>query len=192
MKTNTIFIILLLISCNKNDDKETNNNTRDLIFLKVDFQTNNFKGANVFQFNNIQFTSNIPFEANYIPPNNFFGNYTLKYIPTEEIVFDGTIRWLGFTYDYPVTSSANTFLTTNQNAIIDFSTAEYFLPTINELNAEGYNTNFNYQEIWDAVKNLEITNQYVSQNAKIGFLLYTPGLGIFQPDSACWFVILYK
>ncbi|WP_130734557.1 hypothetical protein [Flavobacterium sp. J27] len=157
----------------------------------MDYQTKAFMGGNAFQFNNIPFTNSIPLEEIYIQPGDF-GSYTLKYTPTDEIVFQGPIHWLSFSYNYPVSLTPSTFALSNNSAPITLSNAVFFIPTQYYLDSENINTNFDYQEIWDTVKNLEITNQYVNQGAKVGFLFYTPGLGFFQPETAAWFVILYK
>ena len=173
------------------NNNTTNNQNRDLIFLKVEYQTNTFLGANQFHFNNIPLTNELPFEEIYIQPADF-GSYTLKYTPTDEIVFDAPIHWLSYSYNYPVSLTPNAFPVSNESATFTLSNAVFFIPTLYYLEQEFIDTDFNYDEIWNAVKNLEITNQYVNQGAKVGFLFYTPGLGIFQPETAAWFVILYK
>jgi hypothetical protein len=188
----SLLAVFTLISCTDQDDTLVipPNNSRDLLFLKVDFQTNTFRGGTEYHFENVAMSPTIPFEETYVTPNDF-GNYSLKYTPTNTMVFDGPIVWMGGPNDYPVQHPSTDFQTSQNAASVNLTTAQYFTPTANIIAGEGY-TNLNYQAVWDAIKNLEITNNYVSNNAKVGFLLYTPALGAFQPQNACWFVILYK
>ena len=65
------------------------------------------------------------------------------------------------------------------------------MPTADILAGEGY-TNFDYASVWNSIKNLQVTNDCLNNNGKIGFVLYTPGLGLFQPENAYWLVILYQ
>ncbi|UOK41222.1 MULTISPECIES: hypothetical protein [Flavobacterium] len=189
----SLIIAFVLISCTDQDDTLTtpsSNTSRDLMFLKVDFQTNAFRGGTEYHFENVAMSPTIPFEETYVPPSDF-GSYSLKYIPANTVVFSGTISWMGGQNDYPVQHPSTDFQTSQNTASVNLTTAQYFTPTADIIASEGY-SNLNYHAVWDVVKNLEITNQYMSNNAKVGFLLYTPGLGIFQPQNACWFVILYK
>ena len=135
-------------------------------------------------------THTLPIEEIYVATSDF-GNYTLKSAPTNEVIFDGPIGWMGGSYDLPLEFDSSDYETTTLNPTIDFNEIEYFLPTAEILAYEGY-TNFDYSSVWNAVKNLQVTNDCLDNNGKIGFFLYTPGVGVFQPENAYWLVMLYQ
>ncbi len=192
-----LFLLLIVAlgfsSCTSDFDDNTPTQQvsldRELIFLKVDYLTNTFLGGNIFTYSNLAMSANIPLLETYVQPVDF-GSYTLTFTPTNEIVFDGPINWLGGApNDIAVSYSANDFTTSTTSALIDFSNCQYFMPTENYVLNDGFS--FDYQNVWDAVSNLDITNDIINNNGKVGFFLYTPGLGIFTPEKAQWFVILY-
>ena len=190
---NIAFLFLLIIFSSCSDDADDNviqNQNRELTILKVDFLTHTFEGGNSFEFNNIAMTNTLPIEEIYVAPSDF-GNYTLKYTPTNEVIFDGPIAWMGGSYDLPLDFDSSDYETTTLNPSINLDEIEYFMPTADILAGEGY-TNFDYASVWNSIKNLQVTNDCLNNNGKIGFVLYTPGLGLFQPENAYWLVILYK
>ena len=190
-KIAVLFLILILASCSDDaDDNAIQNPNRELSILKVDFLTQTFEGGNSFEFNNIAMTNTLPIEEIYVAPGDF-GSYTLKFTPTNEVIFDGPIVWMGGSYDLPLDYNPSDYETTTFNPTINLDEIEYFLPTADILAGEGY-TNFDYTSVWNSIKNLQVTNDCLNNNGKIGFVLYTPGLGLFQPENAYWLVILYK
>ncbi|TXI61023.1 MAG: hypothetical protein E6Q46_10180 [Flavobacterium sp.] len=190
-KIAVLFLFLILASCSDDaDDNVIQNPNRELTILKVDFLTHTFEGGNSFEFNNIAMTNSLPIEETYLTLGDY-GNYTLKYTPTSEVIFDGPITWMGGSYDLPLDFDSSDYETTTLNPTIDLDEIEYFLPTADVLADEGY-TNFDYTSVWNSIKNLQVTNDCLNNNGKIGFVLYTPAIGLFQPEVAYWLVILYK
>ena len=186
-----LFLLIIFSSCSDDaDDNVIQNQNRELTILKVDFLTHTFEGGNSFEFNNIAMTNSLPIEEIYVAPSDF-GNYTLKYTPTNEVIFDGPIAWMGGSYDLPLDFDSSDYETTTLNPSINLDEIEYFMPTADVLAGEGY-TNFDYASVWNSIKNLQVTNDCLNNNGKIGFVLYTPGLGLFQPENAYWLVILYQ
>ena len=186
-----LFLLIIFSSCSDDaDDNVIQNQNRELTILKVDFLTHTFEGGNSFEFNNIAMTNTLPIEEIYVAPSDF-GNYTLKYTPTNEVIFDGLIAWMGGSYDLPLDFDSSDYETTTLNPSINLDEIEYFMPTADILAGEGY-TNFDYASVWNSIKNLQVTNDCLNNNGKIGFVLYTPGLGLFQPENAYWLVILYQ
>lgn len=186
-----LFLLIIISSCSDDsDDNVIQNQNRELTILKVDFLTHTFEGGNSFEFNNIAMTNTLPIEEIYVAPSDF-GNYTLKYTPTNEVIFNGPIAWMGGSYDLPLDYNSSDFETTTLNPSINLDEIEYFMPTADILAGEGY-TNFDYASVWNSIKNLQVTNDCLNNNGKIGFVLYTPGLGLFQPENAYWLVILYQ
>ena len=186
-----LLIVALLSSCTSEDEIiEPIDNNRKLTLLKIDYENHTFLGGNQFVFEDVPMSATIPLAETYIAPSDF-GNYTLTYIPTNQVIFDRPIAWLGGNFEYTTTISPTQFLITPTAADINWDEVQYFMPTQNILADEGITT-FDYNAVWDAVKNLEITNQCVNANGKIGIILYTPGVGLFQPQNAIWIVILYQ
>ncbi|MCD8518238.1 MAG: hypothetical protein LRY32_00355 [Flavobacterium sp.] len=186
-----LFLLIIISSCSDDsDDNVIQNQNRELTILKVDFLTHTFEGGNSFEFNNIAMTNTLPIEEIYVAPSDF-GNYTLKYTPTNEVIFNGPIAWMGGSYDLPLDYNSSDFETTTLNPSINLDEIEYFLPTIDILADEGH-TNFDFSSVWNSIKTLRVTNDCLNNNGKIGFVLYTPGLGLFQPENAYWLVILYQ
>ncbi len=186
-----LFLLIIFSSCSDDaDDNVIQNQNRELTILKVDFLTHTFEGGNSFEFNNIAMTNTLPIEEIYVAPSDF-GNYTLKYTPTNEVIFDGPIAWMGGSYDLPLDFDSSDYETTTLNPSINLDEIEYFMPTADILAGEGY-TNFDYASVWNSIKNLQVTNDCLKNNGKIGFVLYTPELGLFQPENAYWLVILYQ
>ena len=186
-----LFLLIIISSCSDDsDDNVIQNQNRELTILKVDFLTHTFEGGNSFEFNNIAMTNTLPIEEIYVTPSDF-GNYTLKYTPTNEVIFNGPIAWMGGSYDLPLDFDSSDYETTTLNPSINLDEIEYFMPTADILAGEGY-TNFDYASVWNSIKNLQVTNDCLNNNGKIGFVLYTPGLGLFQPENAYWLVILYQ
>ncbi len=186
-----LFLLIIISSCSDDsDDNVIQNQNRELTILKVDFLTHTFEGGNSFEFNNIAMTNTLPIEEIYVAPSDF-GNYTLKYTPTNEVIFNGPIAWMGGSYDLPLDFDSSDYETTTLNPSINLDEIEYFMPTADILAGEGY-TNFDYASVWNSIKNLQVTNDCLNNNGKIGFVLYTPGLGLFQPENAYWLVILYQ
>lgn len=190
-------LLFLIVSCTKDFDdyapiQETPNASRELLMLRVDFETNQFKGGKLFHFEGVPMTPTIPLTETYLPPSDF-GNYKLAFTPTGEVIFNGPVTWMGTSSEIatPDYSAPETYPVLPTNSAADLATAQYFTPTADIIASEGY-TSFNYETIWNAVSNLEIVHQFTAENAKVGFMLYTPGLGVFQPQHADWFIILYK
>lgn len=186
-----LFLLIIISSCSDSEgDNVIQNSNRELTILKIDFLTNTFEGGNNFEFNNIPMTNTLPIEETYFTLGDY-GNYTLKYTPTNEVIFDGPITWMGGSYDLPLDFDASEFQSTTLNPTINLDSIEYFLPTAEVLAYEGY-TNFDYVGVWNSINNLQITNDCLNNNGKIGFVLYTPAIGVFQPEIAYWLVILYQ
>ena len=79
------------------------------------------------------------------------------------------------------------FTTKDTNNIVTFSYASVFENVYNP-----NNTNYNYPEIFNAIRYLEIVNQYRASNpnATVKLFLYTPGVGIGDPSQWKWIFII--
>jgi hypothetical protein len=196
MKKNLLLILSigLLLSCSDDDNNGTGtqDTTRELLFLKVNFTSNAFEGGKLYQFENIEMGNTIPFEEIVESPDDH-GRYTLKYIPTGDVVFDGEVVWMGGHVEQEVPSqfdAPESYILLNSAATTNLDEAQYFMPTVYDGMVEG--TPVDVTAAWNAVSNLEIVHDYISEGAKVGVVLYTPALGLFDPEPARWFIVLYK
>jgi len=186
MKQLVIFIcIVLLFGCSKDDESIQSNS---IVLLQIDYMTNVFEGGKEISISTaISSSDTIPISVDYRPPGDF-GSITLYYQPTNEMIFNGTIIWMGtghisFPDDF---DSADSFSKLGseieQPNITRYQTIYYDL----------YNQPIEYTNLWNAINKLEIVADYLNGNKKIGLFLYTPSVGIGNPDEWDWFVILNK
>lgn len=183
----------LLLSCS--DDTtvdDTPDTTRELLFLKVNFTSNAFEGGKLYEFENVEMGNTIPFEEIVVSPDDY-GRYTLKYTPTGDVVFDGEMVWMGGHVEQEVPSQFDApgiYTLLNSAATTNLDEAQYFMPTVYEGMIE--ETPVDVTAAWNAVSHLEIVHDYINEGAKVGIQLYTPALGVFDPEPARWFIVLYK
>lgn len=180
-----IFLIALLFNGCKKDEVE---NTNGILLLQVDYMTNVFEGGKELMIlNNINNSDSIPIEIDYKAPGDF-GNITLYYEPSGEMIFDGSIIWMGTgEIKFP-----KEFLTADKFPVMDTFIEE---PERTKFQTIFYNLNnqsINYSVIWSSINKLEIVEDYLKSNKKIGLFLYTPSVGVGNPNEWDWFVILNK
>lgn len=190
MKTNLFTLLtcaLLMCSCvGSEDDLSSTMPIQDnkVLLLKVDYATNVFEGGKELTFNDT--TSNFNIEVNYQEPGDF-GGIQLYYSELDEKIFDGTIVWNGKgKINYPESfEPASSFEATLTNDYV-FST-EGFENVFNP-NQQTYD----YQTIWGAVQSLVKAREFVLSNpdAKARIFLYTPSVGIGNPEEWDWIIIL--
>lgn len=180
-----LLVVLSQISCDSNSNDNLNNQAQQnkVLLLKVDYQTNTFEGGNEFVFPNQ--TSTFTVSNQYSPPADF-GNIKLFYSELNAKLFDGDIIWMGEGQIHFPTS----FLPANQYNYINTFTAIPDPVFENVFNPFG--TTYNYSQIFDAIRYLEIVNNYRANNptATAKLFLYTPGVGIGDPSKWKWIFIL--
>lgn len=185
MKYLLLFAVLFFqISCdNDTDNNVINQNPNKVLLLKVDYETNTFEGGieTVFPSSTATFTV-----TNQVIPPADFGNIKLFYSELNTKIFDGDIIWMGTGQIHFPTS----FLPANQynflNTLVPISDPVFE----NVYNPD--NTNYNYPEIFNPIRYLEIVNQYRASNpnATVKLFLYTPGVGIGDPSLWKWIFII--
>ena len=184
-KFSIIISILILFGCSKNDESKPSNN---IILLQVDYMTNVFEGGKKLTLSTcISNSDTLPISVYYMPPSDF-GSITLYYRPTNEMVFNGTIIWMGCgQIIFPESfDSANSFATL-ESELQQPDTSRFQI-----IFYELYNQPINYANIWNAISKLKIVSYYLNGSKKIGLFLYTPSVGIGDPNEWDWFVILNK
>jgi hypothetical protein len=186
MKNIAILVsILLLFGCSKDNDSKQPNG---ILLLKVDYMTSVFEGGKELSISTkISSSDTIPISVDYRPPGDF-GSIALYYQPTNDMIFSGTIIWVGTgQISYPSEfDSPDKFSKLGYNIeqpdITRYQTIYYSLS----------NQPIEYTNIWNAISNLEIVNDYLSGGKRIGLFLYTPSVGVGDPNEWDWFVILNK
>lgn len=177
------FSLVFLFSCSKEND-----NASRIALLQVDYLTNVFEGGAELMFSvDKDSLDTIPIQVDYKSPGDF-GNITLYYQPTDEMIFDGGVIWMGTgQINYP-----KNFMSDEEFDVLE---TPMELPDVSEFQIIFYNLSdspIDYASIWSAINNLEIVEDYLKYNKKIGLFLYTPSVGVGNPAEWDWFVILNK
>lgn len=158
-----------------------------VLMLKVDFLTNAFEGGKEFVFPD---ADTFTISTIYNSPGDF-GDITLKYEEVNSTIFSGGIVWMGLgEMTYPeALSTVNDFPSLQEEVPMpiqeDFEYVEYS-------EYPYYPETIDYDAIWDAVDNLQVVKQYrlANPDAKVNLFLYTPSVGVGNPEEWDWFVIL--
>ena len=187
MKYLLLFAVLFVqVSCttgSNSDDSATPIQQNKVLLLKVDYQTNTFEGGNETIFQNS--TSTFTVTKQVIPPGDF-GNIKLFYSELNAKIFDGDIIWMGSGQILFPTS----FLPANHYLFLNT-----LVPIADPVFENVYNpnnTNYNYSEIFNSIRYLDIVNQYRASNpnATVKLFLYTPGVGFGDPSQFKWIFII--
>ena len=186
---NIIYILFLslICACNTDENTVTPEQTNKVLLLKVDFLTHQFEGGKEFTFSG---SDNFTISSTYNPPGDF-GDIQLYYSELNEKIFDGTIIWLGLgERAYPDTlNTTETFTTTTQT--LDLPELDLF-ETVTYDPSAFYPETIAYSNIWNAISNLEAVTSFRNSNpqGKINLFLYTPSVGIGNPEQWDWYVYI--
>jgi len=187
MKTKIITIALLiftLLSCSKSNSDSSPSNQNKVLLLKVDYNTNTFENGKEMSFATLSPTMTITNQ--YVTPSDF-GSLKLSYQEINQTLFDGTIVWNGLgEMTYP-----QNLLDANQFERV--LTTDYVTPSAgfeNVFNPD--NTTYDYEPIWTSVQGLVKVRQYLTSNpnATVKIFLYTPSVGIGNPEEWDWIIML--
>ncbi len=177
----------------KNETDRPKNEKNSVLLLKVDYTTYAFEGGVEIELPGTPDTSGIlPIRADYVSPGDF-GSIALYYRPSDQLIFDGEIFWMGEgkLYYPEAFKPASEFEKTG-------TAFPFPAGNIKNVNAlfEGTDDQSDYLTkyplVWDAVKNLKILEDYPVNQNKIGIFLYTPCVGIGDPEHWDWFILLFK
>ncbi|MBN8642480.1 MAG: hypothetical protein J0L86_11775 [Flavobacteriales bacterium] len=187
MKRNLIILslVITLFSCSNSDENSpTPDNTNKVLLLKVDYLTNEFEGGKELSFDTE--VSSMTVSNQYVQPSDF-GSITLTYAELGETLFDGTIFWNGTgQMNFP-----QNLLQANQFERV--LTADYIVPASgfeNVFNPD--TTNYDYDPVWLPVQGLVKVREYLQSNplATVKLFLYTPSVGIGNPEEWDWIIIM--
>lgn len=189
MKRNFILIATLvftLFSCS-NDETITNeptDNANKVMVLKVDYLTNQFEGGKELIFDADSYAMTLNNE--YVQPADF-GSLKLTYAELNETIFDGTIVWNGLGQ---MTFPQNLLAANQFERVL---TADYIVPASgfeNVFNPD--NITYDYDSVWLHVQGLVKVREYLLSNptATVKLFLYTPSVGIGNPEEWDWIIIM--
>ncbi len=194
------FLILLclpfvMMACNNDNEEIINsgineevadNETNNVLLLTVDYMSNAFEGG--VEFNFTEASDDFDLILEYVLPGDF-GSIKLIYDNIDEVLFDGTIHWMGLgERTFPETlQPADSFQGTlvlnyvyPQNGIEDI-----FNPM---------EETFDYERVWGAIQYLIKVREYVEHNpeAQVKLFLYTPSVGVGNPYDWYWVIFMKR
>jgi len=176
-----LLIIILSFSSCKNIDES---GVSKVLVLKVDYLTNKFEGGTELTFT--KSSPNFNIQPIYISPGDF-GNISMIYQDINELLFDGSIVWMGKGYiKYP-----RNFIPANRFEIV--LTSDYVIPKNGFENVfNPNNTNYDYSPIWSPVQSLVKVREYLRSNpiSTAKLFLYTPSVGAGNPEDWDWIIFL--
>ena len=157
-----------------------------VLMLTVDYLTNTFLGGKELVFSNN--SSSFTITHQYKDPCDF-GFLKLFYQELDELLFYGTIVWMGL---------GNMVFPDNLLQPEEFDTVianDTILPKNGMeciFNVHGAHTDSMF--VWSAVQSLAKAREYLQSNPnqKINFFLYTPSVGAVDPTKAYWVLFLKK
>lgn len=177
-----LLLITLLFSCSKYEI-----GTNHVLMLKVDYVTNSFEGGTEFNF--LKQAGNFTIINEYIAPSDF-GSVKLIYKELNEILFNGTIHWMGLgemTYPKSLMSSEKFKFVTTQDIVYPENGFENVFDPSNQ--------EYEYDlDTWLSVQHLVKVREYLKSNPsqKVKVFLYTPSVGVYNPESWSWIIYLKK
>jgi len=178
-----LIVIVFFTSCKKyNEDK------CKVILLKVDYMTYTFEGGHEQTLSGkLTSADTIPITIDFDPPGDF-GNISLYYNPTGELIFDGSIVWMGTgKIKYP-----KTFRDSHKYIRLNDSISLPDTSKIQNIDTYIHGIQLDYPRIWDSIDDLLVVSEYLKSHKKIYLFLYQPSVGVGDPNTWDWFVIMNK
>lgn len=174
------FSLCTFYSCHPRDEYSNSK----LLMLKVDYLTNNFEGGKEALF--LLPTSTFTIKTQYVSPGDS-GNIRLIYQELDEIIFDGSIIWMG-TGEIHIPQN---ILPANQFSHV--LTSDYVYPRGGFENVFNPNEQeYDYSQIWSSVQGLVKVREYLrlNPNASVKLFLYTPSVGFGNPADWDWIIFI--
>lgn len=188
-----LLLFVMLLSCNDSEDccvsPPNDSQGNKLAYFKVDYTTNQFMGGMVFSFGDDQ-PDTFEISHTYQPPGDF-GSVQLYFEPLNELIFDGTIIWMGLgEMQYPESlMEPNNFETISQPVPLP---DESLLEEVLFDEYAYYPDPMDYSQIWGSINSLSMVKAFrdSNPNSQVKFFLYTPSVGVGNPEDWYWLVLL--
>lgn len=176
--------LLLWASCNKKNANSPNYAApQKLLVLKVDYQTNAFKGAHIFSFTHTDTTFTLENEFDW-PIDN--GYVKINYREFNTTVFDASLMWMGTgEIHYPQLSPASQF------NYLPVSDTVYPISGFADV-CNPYQHTYDYTPAWFAIQKLDVVRSFLQQHPseQVKMFLYRPSAGGTEPDGWSWIFFL--
>ncbi|MBP1631683.1 MAG: hypothetical protein H6Q15_2576 [Bacteroidetes bacterium] len=158
--------IFILSSCSKGDKDNITEDYNSIVILKVDYMTNKFEGG-------------------YEQQVNSFGNISLYYKPTNDLLFDGSIIWMGTgTINYP-----KIFIPASKYSLLESPITK---PEDSKFKCIFGTPPTDYSLIWNSINRLTIVSNCLDSKKKIDLFLYTPSVGAGNPNDWDWIIVMNR
>ncbi|WP_422104895.1 hypothetical protein [Winogradskyella sp.] len=185
----TILLFLIFVSCADDDDNNIDP-ASEVLLLQVDFMTNTFEGGKKYVFDSS--VESFTISSNYQAPGDF-GNIALYYDELNEMIFDGSIVWMGTGQrSFPENLINPDDFQNNTNPVPMPSEANF--QTVMYDDFAYYPDTIDYSAIWNSISNLQEVTDFRNNNpnSEINLFLYTPSVGIGDPNEWDWVLFLKK
>jgi hypothetical protein len=156
---------------------EDDDGMKDVLMLTVDYTKNTFKGGKELEFSKKSKTFTITYDL--VSPCDF-GHIKLYYSEIDELIFHGSIIWMGCgRMEFPTNLvKANNFHSVQtKDFVFPRNGFEDLFPT--------FDTEVSYENVWGAVQQLEKAREYLRSNQEqtVKMYLYTPSVGCGNPED---------
>jgi hypothetical protein len=189
-----IFLSLWCLACSKKQIPETKEPVKQAIvvppttkiqLLIVDYTTFNFEGGKEINLTkSVPTDDSIPISVNYKAPLDF-GNIQIFHKLSNDLLFDGSIIWMGKgTIKFPTAFDTSTTFVRVNSALPEPDSSRFQIIHYDKFQS------IQTSEVWQAISKLKVTEDYLQFNKHIGLFLYTPSVGIGNPLEWDWFVFL--
>ena len=160
--------------------------SKHILISKVDYLTFRYKGFYAMNVNSKSDSGQeIPIHLEYVAPCDF-GSIKLYYNDKSNLLLDGTIIWSGCgRLGFPESFRAGLPV---QNGLA-YPGQERFAFISDDRTYLTEDKEQDLQHIWESVsKQKEFQYYYANSSKKVAVYLYTPSVGMMDPNVACYFV----
>jgi hypothetical protein len=189
MRNVIILLALIIVGChdpgpNSNPPAPNEGLKTEVLILELDYQTMSFLGGVEMEVDRpSKAVDSLPILVNYISSGDF-GNITLYYSNEDNAIFDGSIVWNGtgeMTLPEDIEAPENFSLLPETLNFPDESRFQFIHYKPEDLDLE---------TLWSGMADLQITWQYLNEGSNIGIFLYTPSVGVGDPNDWRWFIFM--
>ena len=159
---------------------------KHILISRIDYLTFRHKGFYATEVSGkINSGTQIPFLAEYMSPGDF-GGIKLFYNDKTNLLLDGSIVWNGCGgLEFPESFRAGLPLKSG----LDYPGQERFAFIGDDGKYVTVDDDSELQRIWESVsKQKEFQYYYANSSKKVAVYLYTPSVGLFDPNVASYFV----
>ena len=174
--------MLAAVSCGEREQEA--HAASEVLLLTVDYTTHTFKGGKELGFSEKSSTFTISYE--YAPPGDF-GHIKLFYEEISELLFFGTIHWMGcgkMQFPQNLLDAKKFKAVGTKDLVVPVNGFENIFPQ--------FTITPEYEQIWGKVQNLVKVRDYLRTNPEqvVRMFLYTPSVGMGNPEDWYWIIFL--